>query len=115
MIHPDSRAKAHHILLETEQACLDLMPQIQTLEAFESLAKAHSICPSAKIGGDIGLVKPDVIVYQLAEQIFSESPLHTLLGPFKTVHGYHLIWIKRRQLLDPNTSSDPITAETSES
>lgn len=112
MIHPDSRAKAHHILLETEQACLDLMPQIQTLEEFEALAKTHSTCPSAKIGGDIGLIKPEVIVYELAEQIFSEHPLHTLLGPFKTVHGYHLVWIKRRQVLDPETSSDPITAES---
>ncbi|QKI88154.1 peptidylprolyl isomerase [Thiomicrorhabdus xiamenensis] len=98
MIHPDSRAKAHHILLESEEAALALIPQIQSLEDFERLAREYSTCPSAKIGGDIGLVKPEVIVAELAEQIFSDLPLNQVLGPFKTVHGYHLVWIKRRHL-----------------
>ena len=98
MIHPDSRAKAHHILLDTEQACLELIPQIESLESFSELAKEHSKCPSAKIGGHIGLVKPEVIVTEMAEAIFSDAPLETVIGPIKTVHGYHLIWIKKRQL-----------------
>ncbi|MDX1353097.1 MAG: peptidylprolyl isomerase [Thiomicrorhabdus sp.] len=98
MIHPDSRAKAHHILLDSEQACLELIGQIDSLESFSELAKAHSQCPSAKIGGDIGLVKPEVIVSEMAEVIFSDAPLETVIGPIKTVHGYHLIWIKKRQL-----------------
>lgn len=102
MIHPDSRAKAHHILLDSEQACLELISQIDSLETFTELAKEYSQSPSAKIGGDIGLVKPKVIVIEMAEAIFSDAPLNTVLGPIKTVHGYHLVWIKKRQLADKN-------------
>jgi len=100
MIHPDSRAKAHHILLDSEQTCLELISQIDSLETFSELAKEYSQCPSAKIGGDIGLVKPEVIVIEMAEAIFGDAPLNTVLGPIKTVHGYHLVWIKKRQLAD---------------
>ena len=100
MTHPDSRAKAHHILLDTEQACLELIPQIENLETFSALAKAHSKCPSAKIGGDIGLVKPEIIVTEMAEVIFSNASLNCVIGPIKTVHGYHLVWITKRQLVD---------------
>ena len=45
--------------------------------------------------GNIGLVKPEVIVTEMAEAIFSDAPLETVIGPIKTVHGYHLIWIKK--------------------
>ncbi|BCN93560.1 peptidylprolyl isomerase [Thiomicrorhabdus immobilis] len=97
MIHPDSRAKAHHILVADEAECLALKSQIHSLEELIELAKTHSICPSAKIGGDIGLVKPEVIVAEMAEAIFNE-PIETLLGPIKTVHGYHLTWVTKRHL-----------------
>lgn len=99
MIHPDSRAKAHHILVADEAECSALKSQINTLEDLIKLAKTHSLCPSAKIGGDIGLVKPEVIVSEMAEAIFNE-PINTLLGPIKTVHGYHLTWVTKRHLVD---------------
>jgi len=97
MIHPDSRAKAHHILVDNEEQCLSLKTQIDCLEDLIELAKTHSICPSAKIGGDIGLVKPEIIATEMAEAIFNE-PINTLLGPIKTVHGYHLTWVTKRHL-----------------
>ena len=99
MLHPDSRAKAHHILLASEAECLALMPKINLLKDFQSMAKTHSICPSAKIGGDLGLTKPGVVVTELEQAIF-EGPLDTLVGPIKTVHGYHLLWIKKRNLIN---------------
>lgn len=99
MLHPDSRAKAHHILLENQQACLDLKPLIHNLEDFMALAKQHSLCPSAKIGGDLGLTKPGVIVSELEKAIF-EAPMESVVGPIKSVHGYHLLWIKKRHFAD---------------
>ncbi|WP_038150426.1 peptidylprolyl isomerase [Thiomicrorhabdus chilensis] len=99
MLHPDSRAKAHHILLENQQACLDLKPLIHNLEDFMALAKQHSLCPSAKIGGDLGLTKPGVIVSELEKAIF-EAPMESVVGPIKSVHGYHLLWIKKRHFGD---------------
>lgn len=101
MLHPDARAKAHHILLSDEQTAIALKAKIDCFDEFCELAKQHSLCPSAKIGGDLGLTKPGVIVPELESAIFSE-PLETTTGPFKTVHGYHLLWIKKRYL--PNES-----------
>ena len=98
MLHPDSRAKSHHILLASEAEGLALMPEIINLEDFQRIAKSHSTCPSAKIGGDLGLTKPGVVVSELEQAIFNE-PLDTLIGPIKTVHGYHLLWIKKRHLI----------------
>lgn len=99
MQHPDSRAKAHHILLETEEACLALKDQINNFDDFCEQAKQQSICPSAKISGDLGLSKPDVMVSEMEEAIFNE-PLETVIGPVKTVHGYHLVWIKKRHIAE---------------
>lgn len=99
MLHPDSRAKAHHILLASEAKCLALTAEINCLEDFQQMAKIHSTCPSAKIGGDLGLTKPGVVVTELEQAIFNE-PLERLIGPLKTVHGFHLLWIKKRHLID---------------
>lgn len=99
MVHPDSRAKAHHILLPTEALALALIPQISSLEDFENAAREHSICPSAKIGGSLGLTKPDVLVPILEEAIFNE-PLDSLIGPIETPHGHHLLWIKKRHIAE---------------
>lgn len=104
MLHPDSRAKAHHILLASEADCLALLSEINSLEDFQQMAKTHSICPSAKIGGDLGLTKPGVVVTELEQAIFS-GPLETLIGPIKTVHGYHLLWIKKRHLITPEATA----------
>lgn len=98
ILHPDSRAKAHHILLASKAECLALIPKINRLEDFQLIAKTHSTCPSAKIGGDLGLTKPGVVVAELEQAIFNEL-LETLIGPIKTVHGYHLLWIKKRHLI----------------
>ena len=72
------------------------MPDIHDLASFQTQARLHSTCPSAKIGGDLGLTKPGVVVTELEQAIFNE-PLETLIGPIKTVHGHHLLWIKKRQ------------------
>lgn len=99
MLHPDSRAKAHHILLNCADEAQALIPQIVDFESFCQHAQQHSQCPSAKIGGDLGLTKPGVIVKPLEEAIFS-VPLETVCGPFVTVHGFHLLWVKKRHLVN---------------
>lgn len=97
MLIPElARAKAHHILVKTEAEALALREHIQDLASFEQTAKTYSLCPSAKIGGDLGLTKPGVIVAPLEQAIFS-VPLHALSGPIQTCHGYHLLWVKKRQ------------------
>ena len=47
-------ASARHILVQTEQECLDLKTRIDGGEDFADVAKAHSSCPSKAQGGDLG-------------------------------------------------------------
>ena len=47
-------ASARHILVPTEEKCLELKAQIEGGAAFADLAKEHSTCPSGARGGDLG-------------------------------------------------------------
>ena len=106
MQHPDSRAKAHHILIETEEACLALKDKITSFDDFCEQAKQHSICPSAKIGGSLGLTKPEVLVKEMEDAIFS-VPMAAVAGPIQTVHGYHLIWVVKRNIAEGAPKEQP--------
>jgi len=53
--------------------------------------------PAPPKGGYIS-TKPGVVVTELEQAIFNE-PLEMVTGPIKTVHGYHLLWIKKRLLI----------------
>lgn len=97
--HPDSRAKAHHLLLASEDEANALKARIHNLHDLMQLAPSHSRCPSAKIGGDLGLCKPGVMVGEMETVVFN-APLDTLIGPIQTVHGFHLVWIKKRHFAD---------------
>lgn len=97
LVPEQARAKAHHILVKTEAEALALREHIHDLASFEQTAKTYSQCPSAKIGGDLGLTKPGVVVAPLEQAIFT-LPLETLSEPIETCHGYHLLWVKKRHL-----------------
>ena len=42
-------ASARHILVSTEQECLDIKAKIDAGSSFESLAMEHSTCPSGSL------------------------------------------------------------------
>ena len=45
-----ARASARHILVKTEEACVDLKNKIQEGADFGEMAKEHSDCPSGREG-----------------------------------------------------------------
>ncbi len=90
-----SRARARHILVANEQACLDLKQQIIDGAAFGDIAKSHSTCPSSKQGGDLGEFGPGQMVPEFDTVVFSEAVGETH-GPVRTQFGYHLIQITER-------------------
>lgn len=93
---PLQKARASHILVPTEQACLDLKKQLDDGTAkFADLAKAHSKCPSGSEGGDLGEFRPGQMVPEFDKVVFS-APVNTVQGPVKTQFGYHLILITSR-------------------
>jgi peptidyl-prolyl cis-trans isomerase C len=88
-------ASARHILVDSEQQCLDLKSQIEGGSSFEELAKAHSSCPSGARGGALGTFSPGQMVKEFDTVVFSEA-VGEVHGPVKTQFGYHLIEITER-------------------
>ena len=90
-----SVASARHILVSTEQECLDLKAKLENGAAFDSLAKQHSTCPSGKSGGDLGEFGPGQMVKEFDQVVFNEE-VGKVHGPVKTQFGYHLLEITKR-------------------
>ena len=65
-------ASARHILVDTEEECMQLKDRIDAGEDFGDVAKAHSNCPSKAQGGDLGQFGPGMMV-KVGE------PLHEML------------------------------------
>jgi len=88
-------ASARHILVDTEQACLDLKKQIEEGADFAALAKEHSSCPSGQRGGALGEFSPGQMVKEFDTVVFNEE-VGKVHGPVQTQFGYHLIEITNR-------------------
>lgn len=88
-------ASARHILVETEEECLQLKVRIDAGEDFADLARAHSNCPSKAQGGDLGQFGPGMMVKEFDAVVFS-ADINTVQGPVKTQFGYHLLEVTSR-------------------
>ena len=88
-------ATARHILVDSEDKCLDLKSQIERGADFGELAQQHSSCPSGRSGGDLGSFGPGMMVKEFDEVVFS-ADINTVQGPVKTQFGYHLLEVTSR-------------------
>lgn len=90
-----SEATARHILVDSEEKCLDLKKQIDEGGDFAALASEHSSCPSGKQGGDLGSFGPGMMVPEFDKVVFNEA-VGEVHGPVKTQFGYHLLEVTSR-------------------
>ncbi|MBN1591439.1 MAG: peptidylprolyl isomerase [Pirellulales bacterium] len=90
-----ARARARHILVETEEACQQLKDQIEAGTDFAAMARQHSQCPSGKQGGDLGEFNQGQMVPEFDQVVFS-GEIGKVHGPVKTQFGYHLLEIVSR-------------------
>lgn len=89
-------ASARHILVSSEQTCLDLLSKINSGEiTFEGAASDHSQCPSGKQGGDLGSFGPGMMVPEFDKVVFNDK-VGVVHGPILTQFGYHLVEITQR-------------------
>jgi peptidyl-prolyl cis-trans isomerase C len=91
-----AKASARHILVSTEEKCVELKKQIEEGADFAAVAKQHSSCPSGKQGGALGEFGRGQMVKEFDEVVFNEA-LNTVHGPVKTQFGYHLLEITSRK------------------
>ena len=90
-----AKATARHILVDSEQQCIELKDQIANGTDFADVAKQHSKCPSGSSGGDLGEFGPGMMVKEFDEVVFS-APINEVQGPVKTQFGYHLLEVTSR-------------------
>ncbi|HLS50718.1 MAG TPA: peptidylprolyl isomerase [Burkholderiaceae bacterium] len=90
-----AQASARHILVSSEQECLDLKAAIEGGADFADIARQHSSCPSSQQGGNLGTFSQGQMVPEFDEVVFS-APLNTVQGPVKTQFGYHLLEVTDR-------------------
>jgi peptidyl-prolyl cis-trans isomerase C len=88
-------ATARHILVDSEEQCLQLKDRIANGEDFGDIAREFSSCPSKAQGGDLGQFGPGMMVKEFDEVVFS-ADVNTLQGPVKTQFGYHLLEVISR-------------------
>lgn len=83
-------ACAHHILVKTKEEAEAIKKQLAKGKDFGTLAKKHSICSTAKRGGDLGEFGPGKMVKAVDNVVF-KKPILQVHGPVKTKFGFHLI------------------------
>lgn len=103
-------AEASHILVvveggdssnATQKMLLDLKTnQIgNNAHKFSEMARKYSTCPSKQQGGDLGKFQKNTMAPPFDQIVFDPaSPLLTTLGPVQTQFGWHLIYIRKRNI-----------------
>jgi peptidyl-prolyl cis-trans isomerase C len=91
-----AKATARHILVDSEEICLELKKEIEEGTDFGDIAKEHSSCPSGAQGGDLGEFGPGMMVPEFDKVVFSAA-VNTVQGPVKTQFGYHLLEVTSRE------------------
>ena len=90
-----TRASARHILVDSEEQCLQLKQEIAGGASFADLAKEHSSFPSGQNGGELGEFGPGQMVREFDTVVFNEA-VGEVHGPVKTQFGYHLLEVTSR-------------------
>lgn len=88
-------ATARHILVDTEEKCLELKAAIEAGTDFATVAKENSNCPSGQSGGDLGSFGPGQMVPEFDTAVFT-GEVNKVLGPIQTQFGYHLLEVTSR-------------------
>lgn len=84
------RSSASRSKAEAEQQIQQIAGKLQAGEAFATLAKAHSDCPSSAKGGDLGKFGRGQMVGPFEDAAFGLEVGQTS-GVVETPFGYHII------------------------
>ncbi len=92
---------ARHILVKTEQEAKDLIQQLKEGADFQELAKAHSLGPTGKKGGDLGWFDAKQMVPAFSEAVKQLEPGHYSEQPVRTQFGWHVILLEGVREAEP--------------
>ena len=86
----NNKVHCAHILVKTEKEANVVMDRLRHGAKFGSIAKAVSICPSGKNGGDLGTFSRGKMIKEFETAAFGLDKGQTS-GIVKTQFGYHII------------------------
>ncbi len=84
------KVHAVHILVKSEDEAAALLFDLRRGADFAQVAKAKSLCPSGKKGGDLGWFGRREMVKEFEDAAFALQP-GELSKPVKTQFGWHII------------------------
>lgn len=84
------KVHALHILVKTENEALEVSYDVNHGKDFGEVAKAKSLCPSGKKGGDLGWFGKGMMVREFEQAAFALK-LGEISKPIKTQFGWHII------------------------
>ncbi|OOB76795.1 MAG: hypothetical protein BEN19_04030 [Epulopiscium sp. Nuni2H_MBin003] len=90
------KARASHILVDTQEKAEDIIKQINDGKSFEDAAKEFSSCPSGKNGGNLSEFGPGAMVPEFEQAAFALN-IGEVSSPVKTQFGYHIIKLHNKQ------------------
>ncbi len=98
----EEEVRARHILLETEEAALEVIAALDEGGDFVTLAKEHSTGPSGPQGGDLGYFTAGAMVPEFSQAAFAMEAGSHSSEPVKSQFGYHVILVEdKRQTAPP--------------
>lgn len=89
-----TKVRARHILVKTESEALQALYDVTTGgKDFADVARAVSLCPSKKQGGDLGWFSRGTMVREFETAAFALKP-GDISKPVKTRFGWHIIKVE---------------------
>ena len=82
--------RAEHILVKTAAEAQEIKKAIDDGGDFEYYARAYSLCPSGRNGGDLGYFSHGQMVPEFEKAAY-ETPVGEVSKPVYTQFGWHLI------------------------
>lgn len=85
-----TQVHAEHILVKTAAEAQQIKRNIDNGGNFEDYARAYSLCPSGRNGGDLGYFGKGQMVREFEKAAFA-TPVGQVSNPVYTQFGWHLI------------------------
>ncbi|KAH7815877.1 putative parvulintype peptidyl-prolyl cis/trans isomerase [Monocercomonoides exilis] len=94
-LSPCTHVHARHILCEKQSKILQALAELESGKNFPDVAKDYSE-DKARHGGDLGWFPRGAMAGPFEEVAFS-TPVGQRSAPFKTVHGWHIVYVEGRK------------------
>lgn len=93
---------ARHILVETEEAALAIIAELDDGADFAELAVERSTDPAAARGGELGTFRRGSMVPPFENAAFALEPGSYSSEPVRTQFGYHVILVEAKDAIEPS-------------